>query len=54
MASGTDLKRLGWNGDGSGSNGEVEKMLQQTPGIVPIKMASCTLPNGIAGPVRIT
>jgi hypothetical protein len=34
MASGADLKRLGWSGDGIGSNGEVEKALQQTPGIV--------------------
>jgi MoaA/NifB/PqqE/SkfB family radical SAM enzyme len=34
MASGTDLKRLGWNGDGTGMNGEVAKHLAGTPGIV--------------------
>jgi radical SAM protein with 4Fe4S-binding SPASM domain len=34
MASGADLKRLGWNGDGSGSNGNIAKRLVDTPGIV--------------------
>lgn len=34
MASGADLKRLGWNGDGSGGNGNIAKRLADTPGIV--------------------
>ena len=34
MASGADLKRLGWNGDGTGTNGDVAKHLLGTPGIV--------------------
>ena len=34
MASGADLKRLGWNGDGTGTNGNVAKQLKDTPGIV--------------------
>jgi len=34
MASGADLKRLGWNGDGSGGNGNIAKRLVETPGIV--------------------
>jgi radical SAM protein with 4Fe4S-binding SPASM domain len=34
MASGADLKRLGWNGDGSsGGNGSIGKRLVDTPGI---------------------
>ena len=34
MSSGTNLKDLGWNGDGTGSNGEVAKLLASTDGIV--------------------
>jgi MoaA/NifB/PqqE/SkfB family radical SAM enzyme len=34
MASSTDLKRLGWNGDGSGGNGNIAERLVDTPGIV--------------------
>jgi radical SAM protein with 4Fe4S-binding SPASM domain len=34
MASGKDLRRLGWNGDGSATNGDVTKLLQDMPGIV--------------------
>jgi len=34
MATGPELKRLGWNGDGTGLNGEVAKVLAHTPGIV--------------------
>jgi MoaA/NifB/PqqE/SkfB family radical SAM enzyme len=34
MASGADLKRLGWNGDGMGVDGDVAKHLVGTPGIV--------------------
>lgn len=34
MTSGSDLKRLGWNGDGTGTNGDVAKQLRNTPGIV--------------------
>src|SRR5579883_1288781 len=34
MASGADLKKLGWNGDGSGTNGDIAKRLAGTPGIV--------------------
>jgi MoaA/NifB/PqqE/SkfB family radical SAM enzyme len=34
MAGGADLKRLGWNGDGTGMNGDVAKHLVGTPGIV--------------------
>lgn len=34
MASGTNLKELGWNGDGTGSNGEVAKLLASMDGIV--------------------
>jgi MoaA/NifB/PqqE/SkfB family radical SAM enzyme len=33
MASGKDLLRLGWNGDGSATNGDVTKLLEQMPGI---------------------
>jgi MoaA/NifB/PqqE/SkfB family radical SAM enzyme len=34
MSSGVDLKKYGWNGDGTGTNGETSKMLSSTPGIV--------------------
>jgi MoaA/NifB/PqqE/SkfB family radical SAM enzyme len=34
MASGADLERLGWNGDGSGLNGDLAERLATTPGIV--------------------
>src|SRR5215469_5979461 len=34
MASGADLKRLGWNGDGTGLNGDLADRLAHTPGIV--------------------
>ncbi len=33
MASGKDLLRLGWNGDGSATNGDVTKLLEDMPGI---------------------
>jgi MoaA/NifB/PqqE/SkfB family radical SAM enzyme len=33
MASGADLKRLGWNGDGTGMNGNVAKQIAHMPGI---------------------
>jgi MoaA/NifB/PqqE/SkfB family radical SAM enzyme len=34
MASGSDLKRLGWNGDGTGTNGHVAEQVKGMPGIV--------------------
>ena len=34
MASGTDLKKLGWYGDGTNSNGHTAEMLASMPGIV--------------------
>lgn len=34
MASGADLKRLGWNGDGTGTNGNVAQQIANMPGIV--------------------
>ena len=34
MASGKDLLRLGWNGDGNATNGDVTKLLQDMPGII--------------------
>lgn len=34
MASGADLKRVGWNGDGSGKNENIAARLAETPGIV--------------------
>jgi radical SAM protein with 4Fe4S-binding SPASM domain len=34
MASGSDLKRLGWNGDGTGTNGDIAKQIAGTPGFV--------------------
>jgi len=34
MSSGLDLKKYGWYGDGSGANGDMHKILAQTPGIV--------------------
>ena len=34
MASGVDVRQCGWNGDGSGTNGETAKMLATMPGIV--------------------
>ena len=33
MASGKDLLRVGWNGDGSATNGDVTKLLEDMPGI---------------------
>jgi hypothetical protein len=33
MASGADLQRLGWNGDGTGSNGNIAKQIAHLPGI---------------------
>jgi MoaA/NifB/PqqE/SkfB family radical SAM enzyme len=33
MASGADLKRLGWNGDGTGTNGDVAKHVAGMPGV---------------------
>jgi len=34
MASGSDLKRLGWNGDGTGTNGDIAQQVANMPGIV--------------------
>jgi radical SAM protein with 4Fe4S-binding SPASM domain len=34
MASGSDLKRLGWNGDGTGTNGDIAKQVAGLPGFV--------------------
>lgn len=34
MSSGLDLREVGWNGDGTGKDGELEKMLIANPGIV--------------------
>jgi len=34
MSSGVDVKKYGWNGDGTATNGEVGKMLATMPGIV--------------------
>ena len=34
MASGPEFKRLGWNGDGSGVNGDVARQIAGLPGIV--------------------
>ena len=34
MAAGVDLRRVGWNGDGSSANGEAEELLASMPGIV--------------------
>ncbi len=34
MASGVDVRKCGWYGDGSDENGETEKMLARMPGIV--------------------
>jgi MoaA/NifB/PqqE/SkfB family radical SAM enzyme len=33
MSSGLDLRKYGWYGDGTGQNGDVEKMLRSMPGI---------------------
>jgi len=33
MSSGLDLRKYGWYGDGTGSNGNIAKMLVDTPGI---------------------
>src|SRR5215813_13649325 len=34
MASGSDLRRLGWNGDGTGTNGDIAKEIAGMPGFV--------------------
>jgi radical SAM protein with 4Fe4S-binding SPASM domain len=34
MASGSELKRLGWNGDGTGTNGDIAKRVARLPGFV--------------------
>ena len=34
MSSGVDVRKFGWNGDGTGTNGDVTKMLASMPGIV--------------------
>src|SRR5215469_6984491 len=34
MASGSDLKRLGWNGNGTGTNGDIAKQIAGMPGFV--------------------
>jgi len=34
MASGSDLKHLGWNGDGTGTNGDIAKRIAEMPGFV--------------------
>jgi hypothetical protein len=34
MAGGPDLKRLGWNADGTGTHGDIAKQLSGTPGFV--------------------
>jgi hypothetical protein len=34
MSSGLDLKKYGWYGDGTGTNGNKHEILAQTPGIV--------------------
>ena len=33
MSSGLDIRKYGWNGDGTGTNGDVAKMLASMPGI---------------------
>jgi MoaA/NifB/PqqE/SkfB family radical SAM enzyme len=33
MSSGLDVRKVGWYGDGSGVNGDLEEMLKRTPGI---------------------
>jgi len=33
MSSGADVRRVGWYGDGNGANGEVDRMLADTPGL---------------------
>jgi len=48
MASGRDLKRLGWNGDGTGANGEIANQVAGLPGLCRMRTASCSSPNGIA------
>jgi radical SAM protein with 4Fe4S-binding SPASM domain len=34
MSSGLDVRKYGWNGDGVAAEGEVDRMLRSTPGIV--------------------
>ena len=34
MASGRELKRLGWNGDGTGVNGDISRQVAGMPGVV--------------------
>ena len=34
MASGVDIRKTGWYGDGTGANGDTAKMLARMPGIV--------------------
>jgi len=33
MSSGADLRRVGWYGDGTGANGDVHRLLADTPGL---------------------
>ena len=55
MASGADLKRLGWNGDGTGTNGDIASQLAGHAGLrAGQRTASCILPNGTAAPDRTT
>jgi MoaA/NifB/PqqE/SkfB family radical SAM enzyme len=34
MSSGQDLRQVGWYGDGTGGGGEIDRILERTPGIV--------------------
>ena len=52
MASGSDLKRLRWNGDGTGANREIAKQVVGMPGFVQDTNGELHFADGIAGPVR--
>ena len=55
MSPDVDLKRLGWNGDGTGTNGDIAKQTCRTcPASCRTPMVSCTSPNGTAAPARTT
>lgn len=34
MSSGLDLRRVGWNGDGTGTNGQLNELLERKPGLM--------------------
>jgi hypothetical protein len=54
MSSGLDIHKVGWYGDGNETDGQLEKILVSTPGIVRGENGDVQFTTGTAAPVRTT